>query len=118
MIRMTTPQYSKIDTRKPDGFYIQFERVEEIDSDGDDKTMSRKRRKAFNDMEWSYIGIRARAKCVVVRSGVGTLFNMDSSGLWGVESDSGESYLAEVYEQEKAELLSMIEAMKNPVVEA
>lgn len=114
-----TPQYSKIDTRKPDGFYIQFERTETLDSDGEHgDAMSRKRRKAFDDGEWHYVGIRAMAKCCVVAHGVGTLFNLESSGLWSIESDSGESYFAEVFEQEKAELLAMIEGMKNPVIES
>lgn len=49
---------------------------------------------------WWYVGVRAKAIIMVRRSGVGTVYELTSPGLWGIESDSDESYLASVFENE------------------
>ncbi len=58
--------------------------------------------------DWCYVGIIAKAEvqltgdlCQVLRSG----------GLWGVESDSGDKYLAEVAQEELASLRAELEAV-------
>lgn len=42
---------------------------------------------------------------------------INSPGLWGIESDSDDSYFEEVFEQEKRTLIHMLEAMGIEVVE-
>lgn len=143
----STPQFARTDTQKPDGFYVQFERVLVDDETagppdkmmdgywpsldpasagyiGDKTTAELKRETAkakaritrWQNNGWRYVGVRARAKCLIVENGVGTYINIDSPGLWGIESDSGK-YLDEVYAEEIDEVKGMIEAMKNPIYE-
>ena len=50
--------------------------------------------------EWQYIGIRAVASIVVGY----TVQAIESPGLWGVESDSGDDYLKEIADEEIAAL--------------
>lgn len=140
---MTTPRFARVYTRKPDGFYVQFERLL-IDNDTtgrpdehdegflpsqdpnaagwvapenfeSEMQKARAHMQAFESGIWSFIGVRARANCMVVRNGTGTLFNLESAGLWGVESDSSEEDLNQIFEEEKADLLSMIGAMQSPI---
>jgi len=143
----STPEFAKCDTKKPDGFYVQFERVilddhccdkpDERDCgfwpSRDPKSAgyvgectdeefrehfdkARERMEAFESGDWNYVGVRARAKCLVVRDNVGTYVNLDSPGVWGIESDAGD-YLDEVYREEIEEVKHMIEAMREPVYE-
>lgn len=141
---MTTPRFANIDTRRADGFYVQFERViisddtQERPDENDEgfwpsrdhdapgyvgesdfdaqMTIATERMEAWERGDWEFVGVRARAHCMTVRNGVGTMFTLESPGLWGIESDVGD-YLNDVFEDEKAELLGMIEAMRNPVIE-
>jgi len=54
---------------------------------------------------WAFVGVRAKLTLMVpIGGGSFTVYELASAGLWGVESDSGEDYLNEVYEDEKAEL--------------
>lgn len=142
---MPTPKFAHIDTRKPDGFYIRFERIEIPDDsagrpdENDDgfwpsadpdhcayvapedfaeqMRIAEERMAAFDRGQWGFIGIRARAHCLIARNGVGTVFSLESAGLWGIEGDSGDEYLNSVFEDEKADLLDMIECMKAPILE-
>ena len=58
---------------------------------------------------WQYIGVVAHADILVPIGGNSfRMLELDSAGLWGVESDSGEEYLNEIYEEEKAELRSQL----------
>ena len=137
-------QFRMTDTNKPDGFYIQWARVLEPDDtagapDSNDDGFwpshdpdaagyvapenyaaemgkANARMAAWQAGEWWYVGVIAEARCMVVRNGAGFLFNLRSAGLWGVESDAGE-YLAEVYEEQRAELRSAIAAMRDPIEE-
>lgn len=54
-----------------------------------------------------YVGVIARAKCLIVRDGVGTYVNIDSPGLWGIESDAGD-YLNEVYREQCEDVKQML----------
>lgn len=65
------------------------------------------RAESLNAGQWSYIGIIAKA---VVVSANGTIQTLRSSGLWGVESDSGKDYMAEVARDELANLRAELEA--------
>src|ERR1700678_2213090 len=61
--------------------------------------------------DFSFVGVRAKAKIRVPHGKDWILSEMTSPGLWGIESDSGEDYLQEVFEEEKATLLEMLESL-------
>lgn len=123
----STPKYAHCDTTKPDGFYVQFERIVQCDDDADPRDYlfqdedyreaDQERLDAFNRGEWYMVGVRARAKGFIVYNGTGTAVNLDSAGVWGVESDSGDEYLNELYHEQVIELKAMIEAIHNPTYE-
>jgi hypothetical protein len=99
--------YTRIDTRLADGVYVQFDRITE----GDDRATpsdygcdDNERIEAWRCGYWSYIGISAEAEICVVENGSGTLYSLRSAGLWGIESDSNEEYLNEVFRDECGEL--------------
>jgi hypothetical protein len=54
-----------------------------------------------------FLGIQARADIVVN----GTCQTITSGGLWGIESDSGDDYFAEVGRTEVAELAGILETL-------
>lgn len=121
----STPEVANYDTGKPDGFYVQFKRevIEDIEhgepdwlfQDHAEGPAYQARLAAYRAGEWSFVGIRAIALCQVVKNGVGTFINLESPGLWGVESDAGEPYFNEIYRDEVNTLKDMIESMRNPV---
>lgn len=53
---------------------------------------------------WVMVGIRAEAKLVIG----GVIQTIKSGGLWGIESDSDESYLDEVRAEEESELQGIL----------
>jgi hypothetical protein len=57
--------------------------------------------------DWYYIGIRAQAEIVID----GTCQTITSGGLWGIESDSDESYLKKIEQEELSELRSILHTM-------
>ena len=59
---------------------------------------------AYNRGEWEMVGVYAVAEVVVN----GTTQAVRSAGLWGVESDSGDAYFAEVGGEELAELSGIL----------
>lgn len=113
---MTT--YRNIDTRKADGVYVSFSREEAFDQDAtphdyldtsnDDDAA---RIEAWRDGCWHFVGIRAKATILIVRNGHGVFHEMTSAGLWGIESDSGEEYFAEVFREECEALKADIAAL-------
>ena len=144
----STPKFSRCDTKRPDGFYVQFAQVTVPDDDctlpdqrqdgywpSQDKddpgycgdvtparfaelyAEAQSRMDAFEAGDWGYVGVRARALCFLVRNNTGTYFNLDSPGIWGVESDAGR-YLQELYAEQIDELKDMLAAMQNPVYES
>lgn len=42
-----------------------------------------------------------------------TKAQIKSPGIWGIESDAGADYIAEVFAEEKATLLEMLESLKD-----
>jgi hypothetical protein len=60
------------------------------------------RMERLNRGDWCYIGIRAEAEILVPSAGI--VQEITSGGLWGIESDSDESYFAEVEAEELADL--------------
>lgn len=71
------------------------------------------RLQAYYNGDWRMIGIRAVATIWIQRPGYQTNYTLESSGLYGIESDSGEEYLNEVYAEECSQLREDIEAMKT-----
>lgn len=65
------------------------------------------RMESFNSGQWFFIGIRAEAEVVVN----GTIQRITSPGLWGIESDSGRDYFAEVAQEELAQLRDILAEM-------
>ena len=102
--------FRHIDTTAKDGAYVQFERVRLHDDCCDpadrDEGLTEERVKAYYAGDWEYIGIMARAVITVVKNGTGTIYIIESAGLFGIESDSEEEYLEEVFKEHKVELMS------------
>jgi hypothetical protein len=69
---------------------------------------------AWENDEWRFIGIRAKAEIKVPIGGNSiTTYSLMSAGLWGIESDAPDSYKKEIFEDQKEELRSHIEAMSD-----
>lgn len=64
---------------------------------------------AWRAGDWSFIGIQAEATIYVpIGQGCFSTYTLTSPGLWGIESDSGEECFAEVFEEEKAQLIDAL----------
>ena len=112
-------QFRHFDTKRRDGSYVTFERLLPFDDNttpSDFDCYSEEQVKAWRNAEWHFIGVIARAHIEVVRNGHGTIYTIDSPGIWGVESDSGD-HLDELYREQREELLAdLIEMAKFEVV--
>lgn len=65
------------------------------------------RMESYNNQNWSYIGIRATCELTVD----GVTQTIRSAGLWGIESDSDDSYLESVESEELAELRKIVHGL-------
>ena len=61
----------------------------------------------LNNGEWNFIGIQARAEIVLD----GVCQTIRSGGLWGIESDSDDSYFQEVEQEELTSLRGILHTM-------
>lgn len=77
----------------------------------EDKVANAERVAAYNRGDWHMIGIRAVATIWIQRDNYRTNYTIESPGLWGIESDSEESYLQSVYKEECSVLQADITAM-------
>ena len=68
------------------------------------KDQDKKRLDALNNDEWNFIGIQAKAEIHI--NGISE--TITSPGLWGIEDDPDESYLEEIYQEQKDELAEML----------
>jgi hypothetical protein len=81
----------------------------------DSKEYRRNARQDYDRMQglsrgdWSFVGIQARAEVTLPGSDV--VQRLTSGGLWGIESDSGADYLAEVERDELAGLRRELDAV-------
>ena len=66
------------------------------------------RHEALNRGEWDYIGVRAAVELPIPFGKDRILTRIESPGLWGIESDSGEDYLDSVFQEESAILADML----------
>lgn len=86
--------------------------VEDADERAKYQAEDKKRLAAFNRGDWYMTGISVVAEVLVPIGGNSfTTFTLASAGLWGVESDAEESYIAEIAAQEKAELIGSMKTM-------
>lgn len=70
------------------------------------------RMESLNRGDWCFLGIRADAELWIPNGiGSGTVQLITSGGLWGVESDSGYKYIAEVEQEQLAELREQLTAI-------
>jgi hypothetical protein len=65
------------------------------------------RMESLNDGDWWYVGIRAEAEVVID----GVVQTATSGGLWGIESDSDESYFKEIADEELSQLRAILHEM-------
>lgn len=64
-----------------------------------------------NDV-WEYVGVVAVAHLLIpIGGGSFRIMTLKSGGLWGIESDSGDDYLAEVFEEQKDDLLAELKTL-------
>ena len=59
-----------------------------------------------------YVGVIARASLKIPYGADWITSSIDSPGLWGIEADASEDYLEEVFQEERATLLDMLESLK------
>lgn len=117
--------YRMHDSRRPDGCYVTFERVEHHDSDAtpdeylfqdpEYREQDEARMTTWRNDEWHFIGVQAMANVEIVRNGTATLYSLTSPGLWAVESDSDAEYLASVFAEECETLKADLLAFGNPI---
>ena len=62
----------------------------------------------LNRGDWCFVGIIAKAEIV---TGTGTIQIIRSGGLWGIESDSDESYINEIRNEQVNELSHELESL-------
>lgn len=65
------------------------------------------RMEAYNNDGWGMVGVYAQAEIVVA----GTIQEVHSGGLYGIESDSDESYFAEIEKEELSALVTILEEL-------
>lgn len=68
---------------------------------------------AYKAGEFGFVGVRAVATVKVPYGHDWIVTTIKSPGLWGIESDSAESYLQEVFATERAILLDMLQSLKD-----
>lgn len=121
--RVEDDEYSGPPDKMDDGFYPLLE-----DCDGDTaqyaqlKGEAEKRMVRYEVGAWNYIGVRAVAQVnVPIGNGSMVTYTLKSPGLWGIESDSGEEYLQDVFMEQVRELLGHIKcftsALENVEIE-
>lgn len=97
---------------------VEFEMLQTEDHDTtpfDWLEESDERIQAWRRGEWHFIGLVARANIEIfhpnTRPRYSTCYTLRSAGLWGIESDSEPSYIADLYKEQCAELKQDILAM-------
>jgi len=64
----------------------------------------KKRLEAYYNDEWHFVGVQVVAEIRID----GLLQTISSGGLWGIESDSGNEYFDEVFEEQKEQLKDVL----------
>jgi hypothetical protein len=69
------------------------------------------RMESLNAGQWCFIGIGAEARILLPSGTSQVISKIQSGGLWGIESDSDKSYLAEVEQEELSALRTELKAL-------
>lgn len=86
------------------------------DDETEFKALYEKEVKAYNNDEWHFIGVQAKA---IIKFPHGTnpdcwiTTTLKSPGLWGMESNCDQAYKQEVFEEEKTTLIELLKSLKN-----
>ena len=97
---MVTIERQIVDDQNPDASFLEQEGMGFED-----------RLAAYRNGDFSFVGVRAVA---TIKTPYGHDFiesKLTSPGLWGIESDSGETYFNEVFAEERAVLIGMLDAI-------
>jgi hypothetical protein len=71
------------------------------------------RRAQYARGDFYFVGVRAVALISVPYGQDWIVTQLKSPGLWCIESDSGDDYLTEVFEEEKKTLLDMLASLRD-----
>ena len=117
-----TTQFRCLDTGTPlTVARHKFRRVERIDEYPDtswlDDNSGRERLDAFREGTWHLMGIQASANVLIPLGGHFVTQTVTSPGLFGIESDSDEEYLDQVFAEECVSLTAMLSAIGVTVTE-
>jgi hypothetical protein len=88
----------------PDGSYLEQEGFED-------------RLQQYRQGYFDYVGVRAAVELPIPFGKDRILTRIESPGLWGIESDSGEDYLQSVFQEESAILADMLTELGVKVVD-
>ena len=84
--------------------------------DPDYRQQDEARLAAWRKDEWHFLGIRARATIKIPHGTNPECWitaELLSPGLWGIESDSGDDYFRQVYQEERDILTAMLASLKT-----
>lgn len=84
--------------------------------DPDYRDQDNARLAAWHQDEWHFVGICARATIKIpygVNPQCWITAELQSPGLWGIESDSGDDYFRQVYQEERDVLIDMLNSLKT-----
>ena len=106
-----------------------FARIEEYDPDPDMSYLdpdanpeyaaqNAERLAAYRAGAWHCIGIKARATFLIGLGEAAVIQNIESPGLWGIESDSDPGYLDDVFHEEAQTLRDIFVQLNVPVIDA
>ena len=117
-------QFRMLDRKvdKPTCIEIKVEHVDDSDPDlswldqsdaemGEGFEAKSAERKATYGETWSTIGIQAAAVYLIPVDSGSSIQTVVSGGLWGVETDSDAAYIAEIEEQELAEVRELMDKL-------
>ena len=84
--------------------------------DPDYRQQDEARLAAWRNEDWHFVGIRARATIKLPHGSnpeCWTTSKLLSPGLWGIESDSGDDYFRQVFDEEREILIGMLASLKT-----
>jgi hypothetical protein len=111
MTRSAEIEIEMIETYDPESSPLDY-----LFQDPDYRRQDEARLAAWRNDEWHFVGIRARATINIPYGANPQCWitaELLSPGLWGIESDSGDAYLQEVYREERGILVEMLASLKT-----
>jgi hypothetical protein len=107
--------FRHINTTRADGVHISFLKKELPDcftTPDDCDCYTDEDKAAYNRGDWCFLGVRAVACIMVMRNGVGTMYELESAGIFGIMSTDGDG-IDDAYDTQKAELLEDIKYFRQ-----